>query len=74
MVDVKCTVRNSVESTLGITPSVIVLARLAKITPEVFAKGLSDKKANALYTVALVAETTKMSFEEELKNDKKDAE
>jgi len=69
--DVKDIVRHNVEYTLNITPSVIALARVCKITPEVFAKALSDDKANALYRVALVAEVTKMGFESSLKADKK---
>jgi hypothetical protein len=69
MVDVRNIVRENVEYTLNITPSVIALARMAKIAPEVMAKALSDDKANALYRVGLVAEVTKLGFEKELAKD-----
>lgn len=52
-------IRESVDHTLNITPSVLALARIAKIAPDMFAKALADKDANADYTIALAGEVLK---------------
>lgn len=55
----KLIIEAATEKALAITGSVVVLARLAKVSPEVFAKGLVDDDANTDYTAAITAELVK---------------
>lgn len=42
----------------GITPSVLVAARLAEVSPADFAKGLADEESNAAYLVDVTGALT----------------
>ena len=70
MSDVKSFIRDNIEKTLELTPSVLILARLSKIAPAVLAKALVDTDANVDYTYEVAGETMKVEREKA----KKDAE
>lgn len=56
----KDVIRSATEYALKITPSVIALARVAKITPAAFATALSADEENQDYLGGLTAELIKV--------------
>lgn len=55
---------SATEQVAGITPSVIALLTVAKISPKDFARQLVNHEANASYMGILVAEVMRVNAEE----------
>ena len=56
MVSSKQAIREAQEKHAGLTPSVVVLARLMKVTPNALAVAFSDTEANAVFNEKLAGE------------------
>lgn len=71
--DPRDSVQDTIEDAKRISPSVLVIARLAGVSPAVFAKGLAEKDANEDYYLSLVVELKKAEREAEKKAKKEAA-
>lgn len=73
MEDVRDSVRNSVEEALGVTPSVLILARLSNVKPDDLAKAFVDTDASEDYLAAFSAALVKARREQEKTEEEKKA-